>query len=175
LHIDFGWWGFVVSIVTILLAVPLSMLANLLTPKVQSWWALTSKKRLARRIRWIKYEIENPPTFVQAVSYLVLLIPGLFIGVLMGIAFVINMIMRMNMFPGKPMTHSDNLLAHVMIYIIEFGAAFTLFVMTRFFVEFIRVGHRKVRGYEENYVQDKKRQLDKLLKKGVALKYFDLT
>jgi hypothetical protein len=54
-HFDYfvGWIG----IVAFLLAIPMSILANMLTPKIQAWWANTSSARKARRIQYLQREI----------------------------------------------------------------------------------------------------------------------
>jgi hypothetical protein len=51
----FGWVG----IASFLLAVPLAVLANILTPKVRDWWASTSQKRRARRYKQLGTQISN--------------------------------------------------------------------------------------------------------------------
>jgi hypothetical protein len=43
-----------VGIVAFILAIPISIAANLLTPKVHSWWATTSQRRRERRILYLK-------------------------------------------------------------------------------------------------------------------------
>lgn len=49
--------GLVIAIASVLLAIPLSILANILTAKVQSWWATTSRRRRIRRVAWLKDKI----------------------------------------------------------------------------------------------------------------------
>jgi hypothetical protein len=47
---DIGWWGFVLAVVTLVLAYPLDMLAHLTSPIVKDWWAARSREALKRRI-----------------------------------------------------------------------------------------------------------------------------
>jgi hypothetical protein len=51
-------WGIILSFITLLLAVPLSVLANLATPTIQNWWAERSKASLENRIRKLEAELE---------------------------------------------------------------------------------------------------------------------
>src|SRR5438445_11974470 len=50
LHRDLGWWGFVISIIALISAYPLSLLANLTTPSLKNWWAERSTASLTKRI-----------------------------------------------------------------------------------------------------------------------------
>jgi hypothetical protein len=50
LHHDLGWWGFVLAIVTLVLAYPLDVLAHLTTPMLRNWWAGRSVTALRERI-----------------------------------------------------------------------------------------------------------------------------
>jgi hypothetical protein len=56
------------SIFALIVAIPMGVMANLLTPPVQNWWATTSVKRKQRRIakleaelKQLKGETEEPP------------------------------------------------------------------------------------------------------------------
>lgn len=49
--------GFVVTVLAVLLAVPLSVAANLLTPKVRDWYSTTSQKRLKKRLAALKPQL----------------------------------------------------------------------------------------------------------------------
>ncbi len=44
LHHDAGWWGIVLSITAIVLAIPLSIVGNLVTPTISNWWASRSEQ-----------------------------------------------------------------------------------------------------------------------------------
>lgn len=48
-----------IGIIALLLAIPLSVLANLLTPTVKNWLALLSKKLTIERIAALEYELER--------------------------------------------------------------------------------------------------------------------
>jgi len=48
-----------VGLLALLLAVPLSIAANLLTPVVRNWYAASSKKRLARRISELEKQLTD--------------------------------------------------------------------------------------------------------------------
>ncbi len=50
--------GLPIALVAILLAIPLSVVANLLTPGVQRWWGNTSRLRRIKRIAYIKNELK---------------------------------------------------------------------------------------------------------------------
>jgi len=59
-----GWWGIFLSAVAILLAIPLSVVGNLLTPRLRNWWAQRSVNSLRNRI----INLEKRLAFVS-VSY----------------------------------------------------------------------------------------------------------
>lgn len=50
----FGWVG----VGSLVLAIPLSIAANLLTPRIQIWWATTSHARRHRRIQYLTETID---------------------------------------------------------------------------------------------------------------------
>ncbi len=56
---DIGKIGLTVAGIAILLAIPLSVVANLLTPPVQSWYSTTSQKRLKKRIRRLESALQT--------------------------------------------------------------------------------------------------------------------
>jgi hypothetical protein len=49
--------GLLVAGIAIILAVPLSVVANLLTPRLQSWYSTTSSKRLKKRMLFLESEL----------------------------------------------------------------------------------------------------------------------
>ena len=62
---DFGFWGFALSVVALVLIIPLGIVVNILTPKVQNWWATTSQGRFSRRVAELKRTIEHPPSVLM--------------------------------------------------------------------------------------------------------------
>ena len=65
LHHDLGLWGFVVAVVALVLTFPLSLAANLMTPRIRKWWDERSlaalREGIARRenelLQISKYEL----------------------------------------------------------------------------------------------------------------------
>ena len=60
---DISKAGLYITVLAVVLAVPLSVVANLVTPKIRDWYSSTSEKRLRRRITELElklrsYEIE---------------------------------------------------------------------------------------------------------------------
>jgi hypothetical protein len=47
---DLGTWGFWISIIAFISAYPLSLLANITSPRLLNWWATTSRVSLEKRI-----------------------------------------------------------------------------------------------------------------------------
>jgi len=47
---DTGKIGLLVTGIAVILAIPLSVVANLLTPRLQSWYSTTSQKRAKKRL-----------------------------------------------------------------------------------------------------------------------------
>lgn len=64
---NWGWFFGWVTVLAIVLAVPLSVAANLLTPKLQAWWATTSERRRVKRLSKLNAAIEDIPRFRSAV------------------------------------------------------------------------------------------------------------
>lgn len=57
MHHDLGWWGVVLSIAALVLMIPASMVANLLTPLLANWIATSSKKSLDNRIAKLERQL----------------------------------------------------------------------------------------------------------------------
>ena len=62
---DLGTWGFILSIVAIVLMYPVGLLINITTPIVQNWIASRTKQSLVNRIERLEKELaeleSNPP------------------------------------------------------------------------------------------------------------------
>jgi hypothetical protein len=54
---DPGTWGLYISVIALVLIVPLGILTNVLTPKLQNWWAGRSKASLEKRIEKLKHDL----------------------------------------------------------------------------------------------------------------------
>ena len=54
---DKATWGILLGIVAILLAFPLSLIANLVTPKIRNWWAERSVATIKERIASLESEV----------------------------------------------------------------------------------------------------------------------
>ncbi len=66
---DLGWWGFWVTLAALVLAIPLSMLANILTPFFVNWLAKRSHVSLNNRIAKLEAqlaEFEKFPAITEA-------------------------------------------------------------------------------------------------------------
>jgi len=59
---DLGWWGFVLSVMALLGAYPLSLLANLTSPILKDWWARRSTKSLEKRVAKLQAELSGMAT-----------------------------------------------------------------------------------------------------------------
>jgi hypothetical protein len=60
---DKAAWGIVLAIAAIVLAFPLSLLANLLTPKIRNWLAQRSAAGLRQRIAELEQELKMMETY----------------------------------------------------------------------------------------------------------------
>jgi len=56
-HRDLGWWGFWIGLVALVLAFPLSLLANMITPVVQNWIAKRGLASLVKRIATLEAQL----------------------------------------------------------------------------------------------------------------------
>lgn len=56
---DLGWWGFVFGITALVLALPLGITGNLMTPMLKNWWATRSQSSLQKRIDKLQRELEG--------------------------------------------------------------------------------------------------------------------
>jgi hypothetical protein len=55
---DIGKLGLIVGGLALLLAIPLAVVANMLTPRVQDWYSTTSLKRTHNRLRELRLRLE---------------------------------------------------------------------------------------------------------------------
>jgi|HubBroStandDraft_6_1064221.scaffolds.fasta_scaffold11339_3 hypothetical protein len=53
-HRDFGWWGFWIGVVAFVLAFPLSVMANIVTPKLLNWWSGRSRQSTMKRLEELR-------------------------------------------------------------------------------------------------------------------------
>ena len=60
---DAGTWGLILGIAAIFLTIPLSMIGNILTPKLLNWWARRSLASLRRRIAGLKKQLMQMEAF----------------------------------------------------------------------------------------------------------------
>lgn len=58
-------------LIAIALAIPLSVVANLLTPRLRDWWSHRSKKRLEDRIAQLEWQLKAPGPSFQEVTIVV--------------------------------------------------------------------------------------------------------
>jgi hypothetical protein len=58
---DLGTWGFIISIICLVLMYPMGLLINLTSPKVQDWWAARSRRSLEKQIASLRYKLEDRP------------------------------------------------------------------------------------------------------------------
>jgi hypothetical protein len=65
---DLGTWGFVLSILAIVLMYPMGILINFTSPKVSDWWAGRSMRRLEHRIALLEEKMRHPPIFEEEIS-----------------------------------------------------------------------------------------------------------
>jgi O-antigen/teichoic acid export membrane protein len=56
---DLAWWSFVLTIVGLILMFPAAIVANILTPKLQNWWAQRSLSSLKKRIDTIDKQLND--------------------------------------------------------------------------------------------------------------------
>jgi hypothetical protein len=57
MHHDLAWWGFVLGVLALLLMLPASIFANILTPKLKNWWAERSVAATRKRIEKLEKEL----------------------------------------------------------------------------------------------------------------------
>ena len=58
-HKDLGWWGFVLSVVAILLLYPGGVLVNITTPMLLDWWATRSRASLQEQIGKLEADLSK--------------------------------------------------------------------------------------------------------------------
>jgi hypothetical protein len=65
---DFGWWGFVFGATALVLAVPLTIIGNVLTPKLLNWWASRSIISTQKRITSLERQLSKYEIFYKELS-----------------------------------------------------------------------------------------------------------
>ena len=58
-----GTWGIILAIAAILLAFPLSLLANLVTPAIRNWWANRSVATLKIRLATLERDLQKRQSY----------------------------------------------------------------------------------------------------------------
>jgi hypothetical protein len=56
-HKALDWWALVLAVVSLVLLLPASIFANLITPKVKDWWTEGSQALLLKRIAALEEEL----------------------------------------------------------------------------------------------------------------------
>jgi len=54
---NLGVWGFWIAIISLCLAYPVSLLANITSPRIQDWWAARSRRTLSTRIKILESQL----------------------------------------------------------------------------------------------------------------------
>src|SRR6266550_4235035 len=54
MHHDLAWWGVFLAVVALIAMLPVSILANILTPKLKNWWAERSEASTRKRIETLE-------------------------------------------------------------------------------------------------------------------------
>src|ERR1700682_3616268 len=62
---DYSKVGFWLAIAALILMLPASMLANIVTPRFLGWWATTSKARSLARLEQLKKLLDNFDNFTE--------------------------------------------------------------------------------------------------------------
>jgi hypothetical protein len=68
LHKDLGWWAFWISIVTLIAAYPLEVLAHITAPKWKNWWAERSAAAMRKRIENLEKQLADHEQNYEVVS-----------------------------------------------------------------------------------------------------------
>jgi hypothetical protein len=66
---DLGTWGFILSVLALILMYPVGLLVNWTSPKFQDWLAAWSQRRLQKKIWGLEREVSNPITGEEVVIY----------------------------------------------------------------------------------------------------------
>jgi hypothetical protein len=56
---DLAWWGIVIASGSLILMFPVAIVANIVTPKLQNWWAQRSTSTLRARIEKLDMELAD--------------------------------------------------------------------------------------------------------------------
>jgi hypothetical protein len=65
---SFGFFAAWVGVAAFLLAIPMAVVANLLTPRVQAWWATTTNARKDKRINKLKTRLKFLETSMSSIE-----------------------------------------------------------------------------------------------------------
>ena len=56
---DLAWWSFLLAIIGLILMFPTGIAVNIVTPKLQNWWAERSQSALKKRIDTIEQQLKD--------------------------------------------------------------------------------------------------------------------
>jgi hypothetical protein len=62
-HKELGWWASVLTVIGLVLLLPASIAANLLTPKIKNWWSERSIASLRERVEKLEKEFAEIEAF----------------------------------------------------------------------------------------------------------------
>jgi hypothetical protein len=80
---DLGTWGFILSLLALLLMYPVGILINITSPKVANWWSTRSKNSVIERITRLQCELaqlEKTPAFSEYEFHVLRAIGAMFAG-----------------------------------------------------------------------------------------------
>jgi hypothetical protein len=59
MHHDLAWWGMFLAVLALILMLPVSIVANLLTPMLKNWWAQRSAASVRKRIEKLERQLAD--------------------------------------------------------------------------------------------------------------------
>jgi hypothetical protein len=158
---DFGRWGFYLSVGSYLAVIPLAILANILTPKVQDRLARTSAERLKKRLLKLRSQIEHPPTLLESLAPIIVALPILLAGVLLVLSsltmFLVEVMQSRE--PAKPVV-SIEVGAVAVISFWTSIAAILITMRGMRILDFLKQGEE---NYQRLYAEEKSKEVEKLL------------
>ena len=155
---DRNTWGLIFSVAALVLAFPLSLLANLLTPKLRNWWAERSVKTLSARINQLEWELMDAERFPMMTEVEDRLFAALFgIVTLIGVGFLFGLLAI-----GMLFTELNPSLAWSSILIVSIAAAVAMIAQVTFFggsFKFVKKRSPKWRKMLEEQIEELKGKL----------------
>jgi heme A synthase len=162
-HRDLGWWGFVISLMALLGAYPLSLLANLTSPALKNWWAERSIASTRKRIDKLEKQLAEymkDPALTEGEDYILRATEALSMLLALCVTMLAVLLMSLAWFAPVTVSNHDK---EPLVALALVGAVCAFLIGIVVFGRFSRFRRKRSpidRNYLNKYIEELKKKLD---------------